>query len=46
MNTNSLWLALALLGSASLAACEKESPLEDAVEDVGDKAEDVVDKVK
>ncbi|MDZ4761646.1 MAG: hypothetical protein SGJ21_11280 [Alphaproteobacteria bacterium] len=45
MDTKVLWLALALLGSTALVACEEESPLEDAAEDVGDAAEDVVDKV-
>jgi hypothetical protein len=44
METKSLWLALALLGSSGLAACEEKSPVEDAVEDIGDKAEDAVDK--
>jgi hypothetical protein len=45
MQLKPVWVALALLGSMGLAAaCEKESPLEDAAEDVKDAAEDVVDK--
>jgi hypothetical protein len=45
MKLKSVWLALALLGSGGIvAACEQESPLEDAAEDVGDAAEDIVDK--
>jgi hypothetical protein len=46
MKLKSLWLALALLGSGGIvAACEQESPVEDAAEDVKDAAEDVVDKM-
>jgi hypothetical protein len=45
MKLKPVWLALALLGSgATVAACEEESPVEDAAEDVKDAAEDVVDK--
>jgi hypothetical protein len=45
MKLKPVWLALALLGSAGfVAACEEESPVEDAAEDVKDAAEDVVDK--
>jgi hypothetical protein len=40
-----VWIALALLGMGGVvAACEEESPAEDAAEDVKDAAEDVVDK--
>jgi hypothetical protein len=46
MTLKSVWLALALLGSGGIvAACEQESPVEDAAEDVKDAAEDVVDKM-
>jgi hypothetical protein len=45
MKLKPVWLALALLGSGGVvAACEKESPIEDAAEDVKDAAEDIVDK--
>jgi len=45
MKLNAFWLALALIGAgATIAACEEESPLEDAAEDVGDAAEDAVDR--
>ncbi len=45
MKLKSVWLALALLGSGGvISACEEESPLEDAAEDVEDAAEDIVDK--
>jgi hypothetical protein len=44
MKLKTFWLAIALLGaSGAVAACEQESPVEDAAEDVGDAAEDVVD---
>jgi hypothetical protein len=43
MKLKPVWLALALLGSG-VAACEEESPVEDAAEDVKDAAEDIVDK--
>jgi len=45
MSTRSLWLALSLLCAGGLAACEEKSPLEDAAEDVADKAEDAKDKL-
>ena len=45
MKLKSVWLALALLGSGGVvAACERESPVEDAAEDGKDAAEDIVDK--
>ena len=45
MKLKPVWLALALMGSGGVvAACEKESPIEDAAEDVKDAAEDIVDK--
>ena len=45
MKLKPVWMALALLGSGgAIAACEDESPIEDAAEDVKDAAEDVVDK--
>ncbi len=45
MKLNAFWLVLALMGAAATAsACEQESPLEDAAEDVGDAAEDAVDR--
>lgn len=46
MKLKSVWLALALLGAGGfVSACEEESPVEDAAEDVKDAAEDVVDKM-
>lgn len=45
MKLKPVWIALALLGMGGVvAACEEESPVEDAAEDVKDAAEDVVDK--
>jgi hypothetical protein len=45
MKLKPVWLALALLGAGGfIAACEEESPAEDAAEDVKDAAEDIVDK--
>jgi hypothetical protein len=45
MKLKAFWLALALVGAGAMAAaCEQESPLEDAAEDVGDAAEDAVDR--
>jgi hypothetical protein len=46
MKLKSVWLTLALRGSSGMvAACEEESPVEDAAEDVKDAAEDIVDKI-
>jgi len=46
MDSKAFWIALALLGaSGAVAACEEKTPLEDAAEDVGDAAEDVVDNL-
>lgn len=45
MNLKAFCLAFALLGAAGAATgCEEDAPLEDAAEDVGDAAEDVVDR--
>jgi hypothetical protein len=45
MKLKTVWLALALMGSGGVVtACEEESPVEDAAEDVKDAAEDIVDK--
>lgn len=46
MTFKTICLALAFLGAMSAAACEEESPIEDAAEDVKDAAEDVVDKAR
>jgi len=46
MTFKTVCFALAFLGTMGAAACEKESPIEDAAEDVKDAAEDVVDKAK
>lgn len=46
MNSKAVLIALALLGVGGVvAACEEETPLEDAAEDVGDATEDAVDNV-
>ena len=45
MTLKAFCLALAIVGAGGLvAACEEESPLEDAAEDAGDAAEDAVDR--
>lgn len=41
------WIALTLLGSTSLiAACEKESPAEEAADKIGDAVDDAADEIK
>lgn len=45
MTTKSLWLALALLGSASLVACEEKTPAEEAADAIDDAARDVGDAI-
>lgn len=46
MDTKGLWLALAILGSASVAACEPKSPAEKAADKIDDAAHDAADAVK
>jgi hypothetical protein len=47
MKTKSLWIALALLGSATLVvACEQKTPLEKAGDDLKDAAKDTGDAMK
>ncbi|MEP7210147.1 MAG: hypothetical protein ABI740_04860 [Alphaproteobacteria bacterium] len=47
MNTKSLWIALALLGSASvMVGCEQKTPLEKAGDNLKDAAKDTGDAMK
>jgi len=47
MPTRSLWLALAMLGSAGIiAACEEKSGAEKAADKIEEAAEDAADAVK
>jgi hypothetical protein len=38
-------MALALLGSGSIAACEENDPIEDAADEIGDAADDAADEL-